>query len=67
MHISIFRTFYKNVMDNKRIERLLGRHNIAFEKTLTDKGSRYKISTDDEAAIRSFKQQLNSIYPQIAL
>lgn len=67
MHISIFRTLYKNVMDNKRIERLLGRHNIAFEKTVNEKGSRYKITSDDEAALQTFKRQLNSIYPQIAL
>ncbi|MFP9116542.1 hypothetical protein ACLI08_02020 [Flavobacterium sp. RNTU_13] len=67
MHISIFRTIYKNVIDNQRIELLLQRHNISFEKTLYDKGSRYKIASDNEDSINIFKKQLNMIYPQIAL
>lgn len=66
MHISIFRTIYKNVIDNQHIERLLNRHNISFEKTTYDKGSRYKIASDDEGAIQTFKKHLNMIYPQIA-
>ncbi|MFP5437342.1 MAG: hypothetical protein ACLGH8_06140 [Bacteroidia bacterium] len=65
MHISIFRTIYKNVFDNQRIESLLGRHNISFEKTTYDKGSRYKITSDDENSILTFKKHLNMIYPQI--
>ncbi|MFY7728820.1 MAG: hypothetical protein ACOVRN_04825 [Flavobacterium sp.] len=67
MHISIFRTIYKNVIDNQRIELLLQRHNISFEKTLYDKGSRYKIASDNEDSINIFKKHLNMIYPQIAL
>jgi hypothetical protein len=67
MHISIFRTLYKNVTDNKRIERLLSRNNIAFEKTITEKGSRYKIISDTEESIANFKKNLRTIYPQISL
>jgi hypothetical protein len=66
MHISIFRTLYKNVTDNKRIERLLTRNNIAFEKTENDRGSRYKIVSDTEEAIDNFKKNLRIIYPQIS-
>jgi hypothetical protein len=66
MHISIFRTIYKNVLDNQIIERLLSRHNIAFEKTTYDRGSRYKIASDSEDSIQTFKKHLNMIYPQIA-
>ncbi|MFP9113034.1 hypothetical protein ACLI1A_03785 [Flavobacterium sp. RHBU_3] len=65
MHISIFRTLYKNVIDNHRIERLLQRHNILFEKTVSDRGSRYRITADSEDTINTFKKQLNMIYPQI--
>ncbi len=67
MHISIFRTFYKNVADNKRIERLLSRNNLAFEKTVNEKGSRYKITSETEDSIRKFKLTLKSIYPQISV
>lgn len=67
MHISIFRTFYKNVTDNKRIERLMSRNNLAFEKTVTEKGSRYKIISETEDSIKSFKLSLKSIYPQISV
>lgn len=66
MHISIFRTLYKNVTDNQRIERLLGRHGISFEKTVSDKGSRYKIVSDTEESINTFKKHLGMIYPQIS-
>jgi len=67
MHISIFRTFYKNVAANKQIERLLNRNNIAFEKTVTDRGSRYKILSETEESIKKFKLTLKSIYPQISV
>lgn len=66
MHISIFRTLYKNVTENQRIERLLSRHKISFEKTVNDKGSRYKIAAETEDAIDIFRKHLNMIYPQIA-
>lgn len=66
MHISIFRTLYRNVTDNKRIERLLSRNNIAFEKTESERGSRYKIISDTEEAIDTFKKNLKTIYPQIS-
>ena len=66
MHISIFRTLYRNVTDNKRIERLLSRNNIAFEKTVSERGSRYKIISDTEEAIDNFKKNLKTIYPQIS-
>ena len=67
MHISIFRTLYKNVADNKQIERILSRNNIAFEKTITEKGSRYKIISETEETIKKFKLTLKSIYPQISV
>lgn len=66
MHISIFRTLYKNVIDNQRIEILLSRHNISFEKTLTEKGSRYRIAAEEEGTLQLFKKHLNMIYPQIS-
>ena len=67
MHISIFRTLYKNVADNKQIERILSRNNIAFEKTITEKGSRNKIISETEESIKKFKLTLKSIYPQISV
>lgn len=67
MYISIFRTLYKNVTDHKRIERLLMRNNIAFEKTTSESGSRYKIAYDDEETLQNFRKNLRTIYPQISL
>ncbi len=66
MHITIFRTLYKNVTENQRIERLLSRHGISFEKTTYEKGSRYKIASDTEESINTFKKHLGMIYPQIS-
>ena len=67
MHITIFRTLYKHVIDHDLIERMLKRNNIAFEKTSYEAGSRYKIISDTEAAMANFKKNLRSIYPQIAV
>lgn len=67
MHITIFRTLYKHVIDHDLIERLLKRNNIAFERTAYESGSRYKILSDTEQAMTNFKKKLREIYPQIAL
>ncbi len=67
MYISIFRTLYKNVTDHKRIERLLMRNNISFEKTSNESGSRYRIAYDNEETLHNFKKNLRIIYPQICL
>lgn len=67
MHITIFRTLYKHVIDHDLIERLLKRNNIAFERTSYESGSRYKILSDTEQAMNNFKKRLREIYPQIAL
>jgi hypothetical protein len=67
MYISIFRTLYKNVTDNERIERLLMRNNISFEKTLNERGSRYKIAYDNEETLTTFRKNLRTMYPQICL
>jgi len=67
MHITIFRTLYKHVIDHDLIERMLKRNNIAFEKTGYDAGSRYKIISDTEEAMANFKKRLREIYPQIPL
>ena len=67
MHITIFRTLYKHVIDHDLIERMLKRNNIAFEKTGYDAGSRYKIISDTEEAMVSFKKRLREVYPQIPL
>ncbi|MES2486836.1 MAG: hypothetical protein V4581_12935 [Bacteroidota bacterium] len=67
MHITIFRTLYKHVIDHDLIERMLKRNNITFERTKYDAGARYKILADTEQAMTSFKKKLKEIYPQIAL
>ncbi|MHA3786644.1 hypothetical protein ACX0HA_00425 [Flavobacterium hauense] len=67
MHITIFRTLYKHVIDHDLIERMLKRNNITFERTAYDSGSRYKILSDNEQEMKNFKQKLREIYPQIAL
>jgi len=67
MHITIFRTLYKHVIDHDLIERMLKRNNIAFERTGYDAGSRYKIISDTEDSLISFKKRLREIYPQISL
>lgn len=67
MHISIFRTLYKHVIDHDLIERMLKRNNIEFERTSYEAGSRYKILSDSEQAMKNFKIKLREIYPQIAL
>ncbi|MDV6167595.1 hypothetical protein R1T16_04115 [Flavobacterium sp. DG1-102-2] len=67
MHITIFRTLYKHVIDHNLIERLLKRNNLTFERTSYEGGSRYKILSDTEDAMINFKKNLKSIYPQIPL
>jgi len=67
MHITIFRTLYKHIIDHDLIERMLKRNNITFERTSYEAGSRYKILSDSEPALNSFKKRLREIYPQIAL
>ena len=67
MHITIFRTLYKHVIDYDLIERMLKRNNLAFEKTTYGAGARYKILSDTEQAMANFKKKLREIYPQIAL
>lgn len=67
MHITIFRTLYKHVIDHDLIERLLKRNNIAFERTAYDAGSRYKIVAEREDSLAIFKKHLREVYPQIAL
>ena len=67
MHITIFRTLYKHVIDHALIERMLKRNNLAFEKTTYDAGERYKIISDTEQGMMNFKKKLREIYPQIAL
>jgi hypothetical protein len=46
---------------------MLKRNNIQFERTSYDAGSRYKLLSDSEQALKTFKQNLREIYPQIAL
>jgi hypothetical protein len=67
MHITIFRTLYKHVIDHDLIERMLKRNNLSFERTSYDAGSRYKIIADTEQAMANFKKKLREIYPQIPL
>jgi len=67
MHITIFRTLYKHVIDYNLIERMLKRNNIAFEKTSYEAGARYKLLSDTEQGLVNFKKKLKEIYPQIAL
>jgi hypothetical protein len=67
MHITIFRTLYKHVIDHDLIERLLKRNNIAFERTAYDAGSRYKVISDTEESLNIFKKHLREVYPQIPL
>lgn len=67
MHITIFRTLYKHVIDHDLLERILKRNNLAFERTAYDAGNRYKIVSDNETSIAKFKKILREIYPQIAL
>lgn len=67
MHITIFRTLYKHVIDHNLIERMLKRNNLSFERTNYEAGSRYKILSDTEQEISNFKKKLREIYPQIAL
>jgi len=67
MHITIFRTLYKHVIDHDLIERMLKRNNLMFERTSYDAGSRYKILSDTETGLLNFKKRLNEIYPQISL
>jgi len=67
MHITIFRTLYKHVIDHDLIERMLKRNNLSFERTSYEAGSRYKILSDTEQGLNIFKKRLREIYPQIAL
>ncbi|PZR19092.1 MAG: hypothetical protein DI539_15250 [Flavobacterium psychrophilum] len=67
MHITIFRTLYKHVIDHDLIERMLKRNNLTFERTPYESGSRYKILADNEQEMVNFKKRLREIYPQIAI
>ncbi|MFD2602006.1 hypothetical protein [Flavobacterium suzhouense] len=67
MHITIFRTLYKHVIDHDLIERMLKRNNLTFERTPYEAGSRYKILSDNEQEMVNFKKRLREIYPQIAI
>jgi hypothetical protein len=67
MHITIFRTLYKHVVDHDLIERILKRNNLTFERTGYEAGSRYKIISESEDAMANFRKTLRSIYPQIVL
>ncbi|WP_116790268.1 hypothetical protein [Flavobacterium psychrotrophum] len=67
MHITIFRTLYKHVIDYNLIERMLKRNNITFEKTTGETGARYKIISETEQGLVNFKKRLREVYPQIAL
>ncbi|RDI06916.1 hypothetical protein [Flavobacterium sp. AG291] len=67
MHITIFRTLYKHVIDHDLIERMLKRNNLTFERTAYEAGSRYKILSDNEQEMVNFKKRLREIYPQIAI
>jgi hypothetical protein len=67
MHITIFRTLYKHVIDYNLIERMLKRNNLSFEKTANETGARYKIISETEQGIVNFKKRLREVYPQIAL
>ncbi|MXN92616.1 hypothetical protein GR160_15410 [Flavobacterium sp. Sd200] len=67
MHITIFRTLYKHVIDHDLLERILKRNNLNFERTAYESGNRYKIVSDNESSILKFRKILKEIYPQIAL
>ncbi|ALM49768.1 hypothetical protein AMR72_13180 [Flavobacterium psychrophilum] len=67
MHITIFRTLYKHVIDHDLIERMLKRNNLSFERTTYEQGARYKILAETEQALNIFKKRLREIYPQIPL
>jgi len=51
MHITIFRTLYKHVIDHDLIERMLKRNNLSFERTTYEQGARYKILAECAAAV----------------
>jgi len=67
MHITIFRTLFKHVIDHDLIERMLKRNNLAFERTTYESGNRYKILSDSEQTMDVFRKRLREIYPQISL
>lgn len=67
MHITIFRTLYKHVIDYDLIERMLKRNNLSFERTNYESGARYKILSDTEQPMNIFRKRLREIYPQISL
>lgn len=67
MHITIFRTLFKHVIDHDLIERMLKRNNLSFERTTYESGNRYKILSDSEQTMDVFRKRLREIYPQISL